>query len=49
MRRIERQARLRFIEPAVEAKTWRFEWVEVKGRPQMRYRDVNTGRFIRKP
>ena len=28
---------------------WRREFVTVKGRPQNRYRDLNTGRFIRKP
>jgi hypothetical protein len=33
----------------VEAKTWQFEWIEVRGRPQMRYRDLKTGRFIKKP
>jgi hypothetical protein len=29
--------------------TWRFEWVTVKSRPQKRYRDLKTGRFIKKP
>jgi hypothetical protein len=49
MRIAEHRARLKFVEPEVEAKTWRFEWVEVKGRLQMRYRDIETGRFIKKP
>ena len=29
--------------------TWRHEVVTVKGKPQNRYRDLRTGRFIRKP
>jgi hypothetical protein len=29
--------------------TWRFETVTVRGKPQVRYRDLRTGRFIRKP
>jgi hypothetical protein len=28
---------------------WRFETVKVKGREQPRYRDMKTGRFIKKP
>jgi len=43
------EAGLRFRREEAEAETWRFEWVTVKGRPQMRYRDLKTGRFIRKP
>jgi hypothetical protein len=30
-------------------KTWRRETVTVEGKPQTRYRDLLTGRFIRKP
>jgi hypothetical protein len=30
-------------------RSWRFETVKVKGRSQVRYRDVKTGRFIKKP
>ncbi len=33
----------------VEARTWRFEKVTVKGKSQPRYRDLETGRFIKKP
>jgi hypothetical protein len=29
--------------------TWRFETVSVKGKAQQRYRDIKTGRFIKKP
>jgi hypothetical protein len=29
--------------------TWRHEVVTVKGKSQIRYRDLKTGRFIRKP
>ena len=29
--------------------TWKRETVTVKGRPQVRYRDLKTGRFIKKP
>jgi hypothetical protein len=32
-----------------EAVTWRHEVVTVKGNSQDRYRDLKTGRFIRKP
>ena len=46
-RRVSREPHFR-VEKA-EAKTWRFEWVEVHGKPQPRYRDKATGRFIRKP
>ena len=30
-------------------RTWRHETVTVRGKQQTRYRDVNTGRFIKKP
>ncbi len=29
--------------------TWKHETVKVKGTPQNRYRDLKTGRFIKKP
>lgn len=29
--------------------TWRLETVKIKGRSQPRYRDLRTGRFIKKP
>ena len=29
--------------------TWRHETVTVRGKPQGRYRDIKTGRFIKKP
>lgn len=32
-----------------KAVTWRHEVVKVKGKPQNRYRDLKTGRFIKKP
>jgi hypothetical protein len=35
--------------PERAAVTWRHETVTVKGSSQDRYRDLNTGRFIRKP
>jgi len=31
------------------AVTWRHETVTVKGKSQTRYRDLKTGRFIKKP
>jgi len=37
-------------QPQVTAKrTYRHETVIVRGKPQVRYRDVKTGRFIKKP
>ena len=30
-------------------RTWRHETVTVKGKSQVRYRDLKTGRFIKKP
>ena len=30
-------------------RTWRHETVTVRGKPQVRYRDLKTGRFIKKP
>ena len=30
-------------------RTWRHETVTVKGKPQVRYRDLKTGRFIKRP
>lgn len=39
-----------FRKPQVSARqTWRFETVTVRGKPQVRYRDLKTGRFIKKP
>jgi hypothetical protein len=32
-----------------KAVTWKYETIEVKGSPQNRYRDLKTGRFIKKP
>jgi len=37
-------------QPQVSAeRTWRRETVTVKGKPQVRHRDLRTGRFIKKP
>jgi hypothetical protein len=47
-RRRREEAGLRFRREEV-ARAWRFEWVTVKGHPQMRYRDLKTGRFIKNP
>jgi len=33
----------------VTHQTWRFETVSVRGKAQQRYRDIKTGRFIKKP
>ena len=30
-------------------RTWRHETLTVRGKPQTRYRDLKTGRFIKKP
>ena len=39
-----------FRRPQVSAKrTWRRETVTVRGKPQVRHRDLRTGRFIEKP
>ena len=39
-----------FRRPRVSAeRTWRRETVTVRGKPQVRYRDLMTGRFIKKP
>lgn len=39
-----------FRKPQASAKkTWRYETVTVRGKPQARYRDLRTGRFIKKP
>jgi hypothetical protein len=29
--------------------SWRYETVNVRGKPQVRYRNIKNGRFIRKP
>jgi hypothetical protein len=47
MRRIECQARLKSSEQEVQ--TWWFEVVKVRNRSEARYRDLRTGRFIKKP
>lgn len=39
-----------FRRPQVFAeRTWRRETVTVRGKPQVRHRDLKTGRFIKKP
>ena len=39
-----------FRRPQVSAeRTWRRETVTVRGKSQVRYRDLKTGRFIKKP
>ena len=39
-----------FRKPQVSARqTWRRETVTVRGKPQIRHRDIKTGRFIKKP
>jgi len=39
-----------FRRPQVSARrTWRYETVTVRGKPQVRHRDLRTGRFIKKP
>ena len=39
-----------FRRPPVSARrTWRRETVTVRGKPQIRHRDLKTGRFIKKP
>jgi hypothetical protein len=44
------QASKYFKRPQVTAKRpYRRETVTVKGKPQVRYRDLKTGRFIKKP
>jgi hypothetical protein len=30
-------------------RTWKHEFVSVRGKPQSRYRELKTGRFIKKP
>ena len=39
-----------FRRPQVPAeRTWRRETVTVRGKPQVRHRDLKTGRFIKRP
>jgi len=33
----------------LEPRAWKHETVTVRGKPQDRYRDVRTGRFVKKP
>ena len=33
----------------IVGQTWKRETVTVRGKPQVRYRDIKTGRFIKKP
>ena len=37
------------VAPSRMAKSWRHEVITVKGHSQDRYRDLKTGRFIKKP
>jgi hypothetical protein len=47
---IPRRLPRHFQRPRASTKqTWRFERVNVRGKPQTRYRDLKTGRFIKKP
>ncbi len=39
----------RQIQTGFQKTTWKYETVKVKGKFQERYRDLKTGRFIRKP
>jgi len=39
---------LRRVQVSAE-RTWRRETVTVRGKPQVRHRDLKTGRFIKKP
>jgi len=39
---------LRRVQVSAE-RTWRREIVTVRGKPQVRHRDLRTGRFIKKP
>ena len=34
---------------AITKQPWRYETVTVRGKPQVRFRDLKTGRFIKKP
>jgi hypothetical protein len=38
-----------YVSEGQKAVTWRYEVVNVKGYAQDRYRDLDTGRFIKKP
>jgi hypothetical protein len=39
-----------FRKPQVSARrTWRYETVTVRGKPQVRHRDLKTGRFVKRP
>ena len=47
---IDRRLPRYFAKPQVSTRqTWRHETVTVRGKPQVRYRDLKTGRFIKKP
>jgi hypothetical protein len=39
----------REVQQRFQRTTWRQESVTVKGKPQTRYRDLETGRFTKKP
>jgi hypothetical protein len=45
---IERERRV-FRSNWISQPTWRYETVTVKGKSQQRYRDIKTGRFVKKP
>ena len=35
--------------PSATRVSWKYETVKIKGKTQQRYRDLKTGRFIKKP
>jgi len=35
--------------PWISQPTWKYETINIRGKSQQRYRDIKTGRFIKKP
>jgi hypothetical protein len=46
---LNHEIRKRGISEGRFERTWRFETVRVRGKGQVRYRDLRSGRFIRRP
>ena len=44
----ERERKIRYS-PWISQTTWKYEAITVRGKSQQRYRDIKTGRFIKKP
>jgi hypothetical protein len=45
----ERERNVHHSTPWTSHPTWKHETITIKGKSQQRYRDIKTGRFIKKP